>query len=57
MNQNTNTVDDILNIVRGNRPFQVQVSVDPQSAFFLGVAVFFAVVVGSFVGNVAAKRF
>jgi hypothetical protein len=50
-----NFLGDLGQVVTGDKPLQVTVGVDTQSALVLGVFILLAVTVGVFIGTKAAK--
>lgn len=50
-----NFLRDIGSVVAGNKPLQVTVGVDTESALVLGIAILLAVTIGVFIGTKAAK--
>jgi hypothetical protein len=50
-----NLLGDLGSVIAGNKPLQVSVGIDAESALVLGIAILLAVTMGVFIGTKAAK--
>lgn len=55
MSQLSDFIGGVSQVATGDKPLQVSVGIDTQSATFLGIAILVAVTIGVFIGTKAAK--